>query len=227
MSQRILASAAAALALGLGGGAAHAAPVHPDFSGVWLARPAPDVTKTVEGGAPPLKPGRMAKGADPSKSCLPTGPTRALAVPYPVKLLQRPDELAMMFEFFHMTRFVWIGGKHPPAEELDHNYMGHSIGRWVGDALVVDTVGLNGVTWLDHKGLPTSEKTHLTERFRLIEGGKALEDVVTVEDPENYTKPWSMRVVLDRRPDLKLEQNICGERATNRQLPIPPPPKKG
>ena len=225
MSKRILVSAAAA-AFGLAlAASAHAAPAHPNFSGVWLVRPTPDVTKTIEGKDPPLKPGHMAKGDDPSKSCLPTGPSRAFAVPYPVKLLQRTDQLAMMFEFFHMNRYVTIGGQHPPADELEHNYFGHSTGRWVGDVLVIDTVGLNGVTWLDHNGLPSSEKTHLTERFRLIEGGKALEDVTTIDDPENYTRPWSTRVVLDRRPDLKIEQNICGERATNRQLPIPPAPK--
>ena len=133
----------------------------------------------------------------------------------------------MMFEFYHMNRYVWIGAKHPPADELESNYFGHSVGRWAGDTLVVDTISLNGVTWLNDKGLPSSDKTHLTEKFRLIEGGKALEDVTTIDDPENYTRPWSTRVVLDRRPDLQLQQNICGERATNRQLPIPPAPKKG
>jgi hypothetical protein len=223
MKKRILASVAG-LALAAAA-AVHAAPARPDFSGMWLIRNSPDVTKTVDGKDPPLKPGKRATGEDPSKSCLPTGPVRAMVVPYPVKILSRPGQVTLMHEFYHLVRLIYIDGKHPPAEEWENNYMGHSIAKWSGDTLVVDTVGLNGITWLDHKGLPSSPKTHVTERMRLVEGGKALEDVITIDDPENYTAPWSERVVFDRRPDLQLQQHICGERVTNRQLPIPPAPK--
>jgi hypothetical protein len=218
MMTRILALAASAATLAA---AVHAAPAaHPDISGVWLPRTINE-TKTLDGKDPPLKAGKRDTKADPVRSCLPAGPVRAMVIPYPVKILSRPDQVTFMFEFYHMTKLAKIGASHDP--DAEHNYMGESVARWDGPVLTIDTTSLNGLTWLDHKGLPASDKTHVVEKIRLVDPD-TLEDVITVTDPENYSAPWSFKVVYDKRNDLKLQQHICGE-PDNRKLPIPPAPR--
>lgn len=193
----------------------------PDFSGMWLVRDPPTSIRTLQGGEPPLAAGvRRAGPPDPENECLPSGPVRMLFAPYPIKILQRPGQVSFMHEYRHLLRLVRLDARQP--EDWTPNWLGSSIGRWEGDELVIETIGLNGETWLDRTGLPSSEATKVVERIRLIGGGRSLEDVITVEDPKLYARPWSTRLVFDRRPDLRLEQNICGEDADNRPLPIPP-----
>jgi hypothetical protein len=221
MNKKNMILAAAVLALATAGSASAAANHNDAFSGMWLVR-SPDVTKTVDGKDPPLKPGKRSTESDPARppSCLPAGPVRTWAVPYPVKLLMRDNQLTMMFEYNHLVRFGRIGAKHPPADEALENYYGDTVAHWEGDTFVMDTTGLNGITWLDHKGLPSSTKTHVVEKLRLT-SPNTLEVVATITDPENYTAPWSTRFILDKRPDLRLQQNVCGD-PDNRKLPIPP-----
>jgi len=70
------------------------------------------------------------------------------------------------------------------------SWFGESVGRYEGDTLVVDTVGMNDKTYIDSYRTPHTEKLHVVERFRMIEGGKTLEVKVHVEDPGAFTTPW-------------------------------------
>ena len=102
------------------------------------------------------------------------------------------------------------GQEHP--EDLFPNWMGHSIGRWDGDTLVVDTIGLNDKTWLDSEAHPHSDALHVVERFRRVN-----QDTLTVEveyeDPEVYTKPWTGELTFQLVPDGKiLEWVTCDDR---------------
>jgi hypothetical protein len=90
------------------------------------------------------------------------------------------------------------GRGHPT--DSDPTWMGHSIGRWDGDTLVVDTVGINDQSWLDGFGHPHSEALHVVERFRRV-NHDTLEVSLVYEDPKVYTKPWIGKVTFHLNPD--------------------------
>jgi hypothetical protein len=107
--------------------------------------------------------------------------------------------------------------------------MGFSKGRWEGDALVVETRGLNGKQWLDHGGLPASDKLVVIERFRRPTFGN-LEIDITINDATYYTKPWTATAKLRYVPDTELFEFICNENEKSRQHMGPhisgPPPSR-
>ena len=86
--------------------------------------------------------------------------------------------------------------------------MGHSIGRWDGDTLVVDTVGFNDKTWVTLFGHPHTEQMRVTERFRRRDSSH-LEIAITIEDPGAYTRPWTINLVSDLRPNVEIQEFIC------------------
>ena len=86
---------------------------------------------------------------------------------------------------------TWTAAPHPTGDDLRPTYLGHSIGRWDGDTLVIDTVGFNEKQWL--VGVyPTTERLHLTERISRPDV-KTLTYEATIDDPGAYTAPWSLK----------------------------------
>ena len=102
------------------------------------------------------------------KQCLPPGTPRIYLQPFPFQIVQTPKEILMLFEYDHTIRQIFMDGRAHP-EDVTPTYMGHSIGKWDGDALVVDTVGFNDKTWLDRDGHPHSDQLHVTERFHRVD----------------------------------------------------------
>ena len=103
-------------------------------------------------GAERYKNADMAK--NPNSYCLPPGPSRALTGPSPFLIVQHNDVISFNFENHGVYRVVYLDGRRHPADIDEYpQFMGHSIGRWEGDTLVVDTVGINHRTWLDSYGL--------------------------------------------------------------------------
>jgi len=98
----------------------------------------------------------------------------------------------------HSWRVIYMDGRpHPTGDDLRPTYFGHSIGRWDGDTLVVDTVGFNEKQWL--AGVyPTTEKLHLTERFTRPDV-RTLSYEATINDPGAYTAPWSIRWTINEK----------------------------
>src|SRR5205823_4776706 len=134
---------AAAAVLGLASSAAGQAP--PDLSGFWINQYTPDLSRIL-GKQPPF----TAAGAerwrtvdtakDPTAKCLPPGPSRAITAPYPLLIIQHPTMIGLLFEYFNIWRVVYMDGRPHPVNIADNpEFMGHSIGRWEGSALVVDT----------------------------------------------------------------------------------------
>ena len=96
--------------------------------------------------------------------------------------------------------------------EITPYYSGHSVGHWEGDTLVIETAGYNDQTFLDATGAPHSDQMTTVERIRAISGGRRLEDVVTVSDPEYLAKPFSARFVYDSHPEVRIDASYnCGE----------------
>jgi len=87
-------------------------------------------------------------------------------------------------------------------------WFGYSVGRWDGDAFVVDSMGFNDQTWMDDSGLPHSDALRTSERFRRRDFGH-LDLRITFDDVKNYTKPWSVDITFNLLADTELIENIC------------------
>jgi hypothetical protein len=149
---------------------------------------------------------------DPGSRCYPTGVPRMGA---PSKIVQTPTEMIFLYQARNAFRVIPIDGRpHDPINSLDQTWMGDSIGRWEGDTLVVDVVGLTGETWLAWPGYFHSNNMHVVER--LTREGNTLRWQATVEDPDVLLKPWVMDpVVRQFNPNPKaflIEDYPCEER---------------
>src|SRR5262249_62044536 len=103
---------------------------------------------------------------DPEGFCLPPGGPRLYATPYPMEIIQQPElkRIIMIFEGgTHVWREIYMDGRqHPQAETIkDETWLGHSVGHWEGDTLVVDVVGFNEGTWVDYYGHPHTTQMHV------------------------------------------------------------------
>jgi hypothetical protein len=126
---------------------------------------------------------------DPEARCLPPGVPRMSTTPYPFRIAQTPGLVLIVYEGgAHVWRQIFTDGR-PHAKDPNPSWLGDSIGHWEGDTLVVDSIGFNGLTWIDQSGLPTTDALHVIERFHRIDLGH-MEIEHTVDDPKAYTKPW-------------------------------------
>ncbi len=196
------------------------------FAGFWKVEGQHDALRTEEGKAPPLKPAsrklyeqrqRDRKAGktdfDTLASCLPHGLPRLLTAPSAIEVLEEPKQITFLHEAHHMPRLVYLDETLPDAEELEHNYMGASVGKKQGNTLSIQSAGFNDLTTLDKAGLPHSEALTLTEEWRLTEGVQRIETRVTVTDAEHYTRPWSFRLQFKRLPaDTWLAEFVCTDR---------------
>ncbi len=160
---------------------------------------------------------KAAKGSvpDPVALCYPPGMPRMMVMVYGMELLQTPGQIAMTSEWQAASRRVWLNEKtHPDPEELDPTYAGHSIGRWEGDTLVIDTVGIRLDVPVDFLGLPHSDKLHVVERIAEKSPG-ILVNEITIEDPVAFTAPWKETLTYRYRPELHLQEYTCLENNRN------------
>jgi hypothetical protein len=146
---------------------------------------------------------------EPDAHCLPQGVPKVNMAPVPFKIVQTEKLVVLVYEAFNLWRQVFLDGRDF-ADDLNPSWLGYSKGRWEGDALVVETRGLNGKQWLDHGGLPASDKLVVTERFRRPAFGR-LEIDITINDPTYYTKPWTATVQSRLLLGTELFEFICNE----------------
>ena len=211
--------ALAALVLALSSPAAAAA--RPDFSGLWVIseRSAPrDNDETFREMQPEeyLNAKGLAAIAevriafDPGAQCLPSLP-RHLGYPYPMEIVQTGNRMVNLFEADTVFRIVYLDGRDHPDPAADTRFMGHAVGHWEGDELVVESANFNGKAWLSASGLPQSERASLVERYSLQDGGKTLQVVARYEDPEYLTRPVWRRYLYNLRNDWQISEYICAE----------------
>jgi hypothetical protein len=188
----------------------------PDLTGFWNNQYTPNLAQAL-GHEPPY----TSYGAerwknvdtkdDPTGMCLPVGPSRAFTAPMPFQVVQGPTMVAFLFEYQTIYRMVYIDKKHPP-DIMDYpEFMGHSIGHWEGDTLVIDTVGINERSWLDTAGHEHSGQLHLIERIQKLDNDH-LKYTVTYDDPMFFTQPWSITRTFTRgKPTDRIMAYSCEE----------------
>jgi hypothetical protein len=146
---------------------------------------------------------------DPDARCLPSGMPRKDAITSPYKILQSPGLLVFLYESRTTFRQVFLDGRALP-KDVQPTWDGYSVGHWEGDTLVVETTGMNGLTWLDSNGHPLSDAMRLTEKFKRPDFGH-MEIEITIDDPKNYTRPWTVKENPHLLADTELIEYICNE----------------
>jgi hypothetical protein len=147
---------------------------------------------------------------EPHTRCKPSGGPRQFATPYGVEILDMPD--------LQRIYIMDVGGPHTfrvirtdltsHPKDLVPTYYGHSIGRWEGDTLVVDTVGFNERMWIDRGQAPHTEKLHLIEKFTRTDMNTMTYEL-TVDDPGAYTATWSRTSQMRFNTNSELFEFVC------------------
>lgn len=194
----------------------------PDLSGFWMPDPPTkyllNLAADYKDEEVPLTPwarGVLQQRIDnngkdhPGVSCLPSGIPEKDNIPDGLKLVQTEDLTIMLYESRTIYRQIFTDGR-PLPKDPQPTWMGYSIGHWDKDTFVVETIGQNGKTWLDMKGLPGTESLHVTERFSRPKTGR-MDVEFTIEDPKAYTKPWKVQSAWRLIPDTDLIESICEE----------------
>jgi hypothetical protein len=182
----------------------------PDLSGVWLPGQdlEPEIPSFQPWAAKAAQDYGNRPGDDPRAQCLPTGVTRMHALDL-VKFVQTPGLLIALIESASpAVRQIFLDGRSHP-QDLQPTWMGHSIGRWEKDTLVIDTIGFNDKVWLEGNR-PQTEQLHVTERYRRIDLGRMSVEI-TIDDPGAYMRPWKVRRLLQLAPGEEVLEYICNE----------------
>jgi len=143
----------------------------------------------------------------PSERCLPHGIPDAMLPGVPYKIVQTPGLVLILYEQLGRFRQVFTDGRTYPVDPQPA-WWGYSIGKWDGDAFVIETTGYNDKTWLDDTGHPHSDAMKTTERFRRIDFGH-MEMQITIEDPKVYTQPFTATIPFALVPDTDLIEDVC------------------
>lgn len=211
-----------------------------DFSGTWDRYPQstdsrrdPTVVPMPEDAPPPpLKPqfkaaydAEVKKIADANARgepiangythCQPDGmPTMMMAM-FPMEVLQSRKQVTIIQEAYNQVRRIYLNEQLPAIEDAEPGFWGHSVGRWEGDTLVVDTVGIK--EYVRYRNAPHSDQMRIHERIRKLTPDH-FENVVTVTDPVYLSAPWKWKWVYQRRPNYKMFEYVCED---NREFADP------
>ena len=133
----------------------------------------------------------------------------------PMKIVVAPKETLILYEIDGLHRQVFTDGRKFPATFEFPAYLGYSTGRWEGDTFVVESRGFNDRTPLDAIGHPRSEAMHVTERFRRHDFGH-LDVEMTFDDPEMYSRPFTVKVAFELVPDNDIFEMFCTQNEKDR-----------
>jgi hypothetical protein len=143
--------------------------------------------------------------------CWPGGVPGQLLFIEPVYFVQTPKQVLIVWQRNNTVRHVYLTDKHSP--DVKPSWFGESIGHYEnGDTLVVDTIGIKGgkYHYVDNFRTPHTDKLHVVERFTISPDSKVLTAVVTVEDPDTFNGPLTLKETW-RRNDVPIEESVCAD----------------
>ena len=211
-----------------------------DFTGLWEMPRVGVTLRQDDGSFPPFTPLGESENkrytdseragnviADAPTHCYPHGVPRLTTAPYPIRFVHTPGLIVMLHEVAHNVRYIHMDGKPPPAD-TPKTFLGYSVGHWDGNTLVVETSHLNTETMLDTR-IGHGPNLKVTERWTKIKnplGNTILRDLITIDDSERFTRPWTVTRDFAYRADLMnnlwsegLVEYSCEE--NNRNVPDP------
>jgi hypothetical protein len=146
-------------------------------------------------------------------SCMPAGvPGFMMFIVEPIFFVQTPKEVLMIHSGNEEVRHIYLDMAH--SLNPKPSWYGESVGHYEDDTLVVDTIGLNDKTYVDNYRTPHTEKLHVIERWKLVEGGNVIEVSIRVEDPDTFNEPWSAMQRYRRVQPRSLGEEACAENNT-------------
>jgi hypothetical protein len=199
-----------------------------DLSGVWLSNdpqaPGPRTQGVYATVFPPpmtawaqarhdaTKPGygprTVLDGNDPTFHCDPMGLPRMLTFYGPFQFIPLSDRILILYEHERIWRQIWMDGRPLPTDP-DPSWYGYSVGRWEGNTLDLDTIGMNEKSWVDQFGDQHSDAAHLVERYRRLDHN-TMQLTMTLDDPKAYTRQWvSDTRILHLKPNYEFLEDIC------------------
>jgi hypothetical protein len=152
---------------------------------------------------------RQGNQFEPHTRCKPSGGPRQFLTPYGVDFVELPELKRVLIADIggpHTLRVIHVDESHPA--DLAPSSVGHSIGRWEGETLMVDTIGFNERFWIDRWGLPHTQRLHVVERFTRVDA-TTLKYEVTVDDLGAYTAPWTSGLLLRWDSTQELFEYVC------------------
>lgn len=182
----------------------------PEVLALGAAGGVPGSVGVVEGDEIPYQPWAAARkkenaenwlSRDPEIKCYLPGVPRATYLPYPFQIVQGTTKMMIVYEFAAATRVIHMDDVDPSPVD---SWMGHSVGRWDGDTLVVDVTSFNDQAWFDRAGNFHSDALHVIERYTPLTPYHLMYEV-TIEDPKVFTRPWKMQMPLYRRMEANLQ----------------------
>jgi hypothetical protein len=212
--------AGAAQAQDVGRAAAYAEVTQwPDWSGVWspgigagsrtTATP-PKLTPEAQRQLAEFEAGK-AEGRNlqtQAANCVPNGMPGIMRLPYPIEFVYSPGRVNILIETYSEIRRVYVDGRALP-EDPDPFFNGHSVGRWEGDTLVVETVGISPLVSVI-PGLNATEQTRFRERITRVAPDR-LVDEITITDPTLFAEPYVMVQNYTLQPDWEMREYVCQE----------------
>jgi hypothetical protein len=145
--------------------------------------------------------------ATASSACVPYGmPSMMSVAVYPIEIIQTPKQVTIIAEAFSEVRRVYIGKPQQKIDDVPPGYYGRSVGRWEGDTLVIDTVGIKES--VQYQRMPHSDQMHISERMRLV-APDVLHDQITIEDPVVLERPYTYTLAYRRMPDYEMVEFVC------------------
>ena len=145
--------------------------------------------------------------AAPGVDCRPYGMPEMMSAIYPLEILQTPGQVTIVAEAFSQVRRIYLNEPQKKIGDEPPGYYGSSVGRWEGNALVVDTIGVKDSV-VGHEEMPHSDQMRITERFHLV-APDILHDDITVSDPVTLEKPWHFSFAYKRMKDYHMQEYVC------------------
>ena len=190
----------------------------PDLSGLWHAGPKYESDFKPPDAEPWAQAKVRERDANPaadswSTLCLPPGPMITLSGP--LKIIQTVDLVTVLYEVPNNFRQIFMDNRTLPNDP-NPTWQGYSVGRWDGDALVVETIGFNDKSLVGRPAYPHTEALRITERYRRRDFGH-IDVQTTVDDPKTFTRTWTMTTELIYDADTELLEFVCNENEKDRQ----------
>ena len=209
----------------IAGGALAQSASTPDLTGSWerYRGPAGDPTNPPPEASPPLKGDLLvewearraalreadARGEPPASNvthCIPDGVPSMMNGPFPFEIVQNATQINIAQEAYSQIRRIYLDKPQLTLDDIEPGFYGRSVGKWQGDTLVVDTIGIKD--YVRFRDVPHSRDMRVTERFRLVTP-EILWDEITIEDPAVLEKPWTVTFAYRRMPDYEIIEYVC------------------
>jgi hypothetical protein len=159
-----------------------------------------------------VKNGRRAFSA--MSRCWPGGPAQVLFNAEPIYFVQTPQQVWILWQRDHLVRRIYLNREHSVSPKL--SWFGESVGRYENGELVVDTIGFteHPYSFVDNWRTPHTKDLHMVERWKVVDGGNAIEAAVTFDDPGAFNAVWSglVRWIKVNGPIL---ESVCAENNEN------------